>query len=104
VRAPRGRLRAGPMALLAVFSDFGVLVYALARSAADRRVVRGVFVRRKGGAGAKSTPAGTAHRAWTVLIAGFSPNAYVVDIDPDADTVLLHDLVPWRLSEEPAGR
>jgi hypothetical protein len=37
-----------------------------------------------------------------VLLAGYSPNAYVVDIDPDEDVVLVHDLVPWRRSEEPA--
>jgi hypothetical protein len=37
-----------------------------------------------------------------VLIAGWSPNAYVVDIDEESGTVLLHDLVPNRASEEPA--
>jgi hypothetical protein len=37
-----------------------------------------------------------------VLVAGYSPNAYVVDVDVDEGTVLLHDLVPWRRSEEPA--
>jgi len=99
---PLGPLRSLPHSLAIVPVDFGILVWALVRSLVQRRVVRGAFVTRPIDAGAKTTPTGTAHRAWTVFVAGFSPNAYVVDIDPDADTVLLHDLVPWRRSEEPA--
>jgi hypothetical protein len=37
-----------------------------------------------------------------MFAANFSPNAYVVDVDPHAHTVVLHDLVPYRRSEEPA--
>src|SRR5204863_363571 len=85
-----------------VFADFGIVMWALVRSLVQRRVVRGAFITRNFDAGAKTTPRGKAHRAWTVLLAGFSPNAYVIDIDPDRDTVLLHDLVTWRRSEEPA--
>jgi hypothetical protein len=86
---------------LIVFADFAVLTYALAASLAHRRVVRGRYLARDFPAGPK-TPEGSARRAWTVLLATYSPNAYVVDIDPDEDVVLLHDLVPWRRSEEPA--
>lgn len=95
-------IKAAPKAWLVVFSDFGILVYALFRSLARREVVRGRYVERQTDAGEKTTPRGAAHRAWTVLIAGYSPNAYVVDIDPDDGTVLLHDLIPKRTSEEPA--
>ncbi|HEX3329612.1 MAG TPA: hypothetical protein VHS27_06805 [Gaiellales bacterium] len=87
---------------LIVFADFAVVTYALAVSIARRRVVRGRYLARDFRAGPKTTPEGAAHRAWTVLLAGYSPNAYVIDIDPDENVVLIHDLVPWRRSEEPA--
>lgn len=87
---------------LIVFADFALVTYALAISIARRRVVRGRYLARDFRAGPKTTPEGAAHRAWTVLLAGYSPNAYVVDIDPEENVVLIHDLVPWRRSEEPA--
>jgi hypothetical protein len=85
-----------------VFVDFGILVAVLVRSLATRRVVRGRYVTRPFEPGPTTTAAGAARRAWTVLLAGYSPNAYVVDIDVERGTVLLHDLVPYRRSEEPA--
>lgn len=97
-----GRLAAVPRAWLAVFTDFGILVYALLASLARREVVRGRYLVRETEAGEKTTSCGAAQRAWTVLVAGYSPNAYVVDIDPDEGTVLLHDLIRRRTSEEPA--
>jgi hypothetical protein len=87
---------------LIVLADFAVVTYVLAASLTRRRVVRGRYLARDFAAGPKTTPEGAAHRAWTVLIAGYSPNAYVVDIDPEENVVLLHDLIPWRRSEEPA--
>jgi hypothetical protein len=101
------RVAAGPfrrsLALpLIVLADFGLVTYALAASLARRRVVRGRYLARDFAAGPKTTPEGAAHRAWTVLLSGYSPNAYVVDIDPEENVVLLHDLIPWRRSEEPA--
>jgi hypothetical protein len=87
---------------LVVVADFGLLIYALGMSIARRRAVRGRYIARDFPAGPKTTPRGAAHRAWTVLVGGYSPNAYVVDIDPDENVVLVHDLVPWRRSEEPA--
>jgi hypothetical protein len=85
-----------------VFVDFALLVAVLARSLAARSVVRGRYVRRSFDPGPKTTPRGAARRAWTVLLAGYSPNAYVVDVDVEGGTVLVHDLVPHRSSEEPA--
>jgi predicted lysophospholipase L1 biosynthesis ABC-type transport system permease subunit len=96
------RLRASAMVLPIVFADFGIVMWALLSSLARRRIVRGSFVTRDFDAGAKTTTRGHLHRGWTVLLAGFSPNAYVIDIDPESDSVLIHDLVPWRRSEEPA--
>jgi hypothetical protein len=99
---PLERLRVSASVPVIVFADFGIVMWALVRSLRERRIVRGAFITRNFDAGPKTTQAGKAHRAWTVLLAGFSPNAYVIEIDPEADTVLLHDLVPWRRSEEPA--
>lgn len=101
-RLPLERLRASASVPLFVFVDFGVVVYALLRSVATRRVVRGCYLGRPFDAGPKTTAAGAAHRAWTTVLAGYGPNAYVVDVDPERDLVLVHDLVPWRRSEEPA--
>jgi hypothetical protein len=100
--APVERLRRAVTVPPVILADFGVLTYALVLSLVRRRVVRGRYIARDFEAGAKTTPRGAAHRAWTVLLGGYSPNAYVVDVDPETDTVLVHDLVPWRRSEEPA--
>jgi hypothetical protein len=101
-RAPVERLRTAWSIPLIVLADFGLLTYALAVSLARRRVVRGRYLNREFDAGPRTTPAGAAHRAWTVMLGGYSPNAYVVDIDAEEGTVLVHDLIPWRRSEEPA--
>jgi hypothetical protein len=100
-RVALGPFRRSATVPLIVLADFAVVTYALAASLARRRVVRGRYVARDVAAG-RTTPQGAARRAWTVLLAGYSPNAYVVDIDPDENVVLVHDLVPWRRSEEPA--
>jgi multisubunit Na+/H+ antiporter MnhE subunit len=99
---PLDVLRKSALVLPMVFVDFGILVVALARSLATGRVTRGQYVSRPIDPGPKTTSAGVARRAWIVLLAGYSPNAYVVDIDAERETVLLHDLVPYRRSEEPA--
>ncbi|HEU5243851.1 MAG TPA: hypothetical protein VFU33_05560 [Gaiellaceae bacterium] len=90
-----------PQLLGMVVVDFGIVVWALVTSLARRRVVRGRLVSREleRGAGAAD---GVGPRAWTALSASYSPNAYVIDIDAEARTVLLHDLVPHRESERPA--
>lgn len=89
-----------PKAFGMVFVDFGILVWALLVSVARRRVVRGEFVSREVQR-ASAVTRGVGPRAWTVLVAAYSPNAYVVDLDPETRQVLLHDLVPHRASEEP---
>lgn len=89
-----------PQALGMVFVDFGILVRALLVSVVRRRVVRGEFVSRELEGGSAVARA-VGPRAWAVLVASYSPNAYVVDLDPETRQVLLHDLVPNRASEEP---
>lgn len=89
-----------PEALGMVIVDFGILAWALGTSVARRRVVRGKLVARKLEGGAVP-PRGVGPRAWTVLVACYSPNAYVIDVDPGEQSVLLHDLVPHRASERP---
>lgn len=76
--------------------DFGIVTWALGRSLVRRKVVRGEFR-------ARPFPAreGSGVRAWAAWAANFSPNAYVVEIDPDRELVLVHDLVPNPPSEEP---
>jgi multisubunit Na+/H+ antiporter MnhE subunit len=102
IRPSLAPIKGAPLAWLVVFSDFAILMHALVRSLVRREVVRGRYLVRASETGEKTTSRGAAYRAWTVLVAGYSPNAYVVDIDPDAGTVLVHDLVPRRKSEEPA--
>ncbi len=94
-------LAAAPSALGMVVVDFGILAGALFASVARGRIVRGEFVSREVGRGA-SAAGGVGPRAWTALVASYSPNAYVIDIDPETRLVLLHDLVPNRASERPA--
>ena len=90
-----------PQALGMVVVDFGILAWALLAGIARRRIVRGELVSRELPRASWVTQ-GPGPRAWTVLIASFSPNAYVIDADPEERRVLLHDLVPNRRSESPA--
>jgi hypothetical protein len=89
-----------PKAFGMVFVDFGILVRALVVSAGRRRVVRGELVSREVEGGSAVTR-GVGPRAWAVLVSADSPNAYVVDLDPETRRVVFHDLVRNRASEEP---
>jgi hypothetical protein len=83
---------------LMVLVDFGIVTGALLRSALRREIVHGRFVVRD-----LDPDVSDATRAWRAYAATFSPNAYVVDTDEEQHVVLLHDLVPYRKSEEPAA-
>jgi len=100
-RLPLRSLSDLPQALGMVVLDFGIVTWALVTSVARRRVVRGRLVSREFEGGAAGTD-GVGPRAWTVLVASYSPNAYPIDVDPATRTILLHDLVPNRSSERPA--
>jgi len=88
-----------PQLLVMIVADFGIVVWALLVSLARREVVRGSFTTRE--LSRPDDAAAFGARAWVALAASYSPNAYVLDVATDA-TVLVHDLVPYRRSEEPA--
>lgn len=103
IRLPLEPLAKLPLALAMVVWDFLTLMRVLVLSGFGLRTFRGRFVHRRasfetGGLDAESVT----RRGLTILIAGYSPNAYVVDVDRTDGTVLVHDLVTCRRSEEPA--
>jgi multisubunit Na+/H+ antiporter MnhE subunit len=100
-RIPLRALGDLPGALGMVVVDFGIVIWALLASIVRRRVVRGRLVSRRFDGGVAAAP-GVGPRAWAVLVATYSPNAYPIDVDPEKQTVLLHDLVPYGPSERPA--
>jgi multisubunit Na+/H+ antiporter MnhE subunit len=100
-RVPLRALADIPQVLAMVVVDFGVVVRALFTSVARRRIVRGALVSRELERGADAAQR-AGPRAWTALAASYSPNAYVIDIEAETQTVVLHDLVPNRSSESPA--
>jgi hypothetical protein len=84
--SPAGAFARAGSALLQVFVDFAILMWALPRRRSGR-----VHTRRRDLSGS---------RVWTTYVANFSPNAYVIDLDEEH--VTLHDLVMHRRSESPA--
>jgi hypothetical protein len=90
---PLSTLRTGWSALLVVFSDFAIVMWALFTGA------RGTFRRHRSPADGDE-PEAVGVRVWTNLLADYSPNAYVISLEERE--ALLHDLVPRRKSEEPA--
>lgn len=86
-------------AATAVVVDFAVLTRALAGAMLHRQRRLGVWRVDDSAAGASRLAAG--RRAWVTLVATWSPNCYVVDIDPDTGRRLMHDLRPRRSSELP---
>jgi hypothetical protein len=89
---------------LQVAVDFVIVLGALLVGFARLRIVRGRFLVREFRPARGRAARRFGSRAWRTYVATISPNAYVVDVDEDARTVLVHDLVPFRRSEEPAGR
>jgi hypothetical protein len=89
-----------PQLLAMVVADFGIVVWALLASVARREMARGSFRSRE--LDRREDAQGVGPRSWVALAASYSPNAYVVDVEPESAVVLLHDLVPNRNSESPA--
>ena len=97
--APARRVREALAAAKQVVPDFAVLAGELGRAMrSGDRGPRGAFVRR---GGQPTEERGGGRRAWVALAATYSPNAYVVDVDPDSGEAELHDLRVLRSSEEP---
>ena len=97
---PQGPLRwlvRGWSAFLVVFSDFAIVMWALVLSVVRREIVRGTFRSHE-----DDDIDAVGVRVWRSLLANYSPNAYVVELETARSLVLLHDLIPRRSSEEPA--
>jgi hypothetical protein len=102
LRLPRELLKL-PAALAMVPVDFAVVTGALVAGLARLRVPRGRFIHRGASFDARGRDAAAvSRRAVVILVAGYSPDAYVVDVDRRQNRVLAHDLVTSRKSEEPA--
>lgn len=101
VRVPLRWLAAAKTVPLMILVDFAIITWVLLRSALRGERVGGTF-RVKPFAPPGEGPEAVGVRAWTTLCASYSPNAYVIDIDSHGKTVLLHDLVEFGPSEEPA--
>ncbi len=84
-----------------VLADFGILVWVLVRSALRRKIHRGAFRAHEFPAGGND-PVSRGIRAWTTVVATYSPNCYVVDVESERRLRLVHDLVPWPPSEAPS--
>ena len=98
-------LRLVPSALKAMaqaFLDFGIVMGVLILGIAHRRVHRGEFVVRDFEGPLGDDPRSFGERAFRIFAANLSPNAYVVDMSTEQRSVLMHDLVVNRKSEEPA--
>jgi hypothetical protein len=101
LRIPREWLSAAKTVPLVIVADFGIITWVLVRALLRRERIEGAFrVKPFPPGGAPERAKGI--RAWVTLTATYSPNAYVIDIDPDHSAVLLHDLLPREFSEEPA--
>lgn len=98
LRLPR-ELLGLPTALAMVLVDFALVCRELVRL----RRPRGRFVHRGASFDARGLdPAGVSRCAVVTLLASYSPNAFVIDVDRTQNRVLVHDLVVNRKSEEPA--
>ena len=72
-----------------VVREFGLVTWFLVRNPRGS----GQF-QTYGFAARANDPVGRARRATTTLLAAFSPNSYILDIDPDSNEVLAHTLKP----------
>jgi len=90
---PRARwLTELPRLCLGIATDTGRLAVALWQAAVLRRPVRGSMIAVPFHHGGDNGRDG-ARRALVNLAVSITPNSYVVDIDPDADRLLVHQLV-----------
>jgi multisubunit Na+/H+ antiporter MnhE subunit len=85
-----------PELVLAVVVDCGLLAQALWRKVVRRQPVRGQTLRVPFHHGGDNGRDG-ARRALVNFAVSLTPNSYVVDIDPEGDSLLVHRLVPAPL-------
>jgi hypothetical protein len=85
-----------------VVVDFGILVRVLAVGPRRGRFRAKPFDVGPFDARRPTGPVSAGRRAFVGAAAGYSPNAYVVELDPERQLVLTHVLVPDPRSESPA--
>lgn len=91
-------LRQTPALAWSVVVDCALLGQALWRTAVARQRVEGISIRvpfHHGGDDGRDV----ARRALVNFAVSLTPNSYVIDIDPDADSLLVHRLVPGPLDQ-----
>lgn len=82
--------------------DFWIITASLVGSIITRQHGVGRFVAHRDAPVGAEDALGTTRRVFVTIVATWSPNSYVVDLDPKAKTSLVHDLVAHRASERPA--
>lgn len=100
VRGRWGWCREAGPAAAAVVADFVIVTAVLVRAIGSRRRRVGVF--RQDASASGTGPLAAGRRAWVELVAGWSPNCYVIDISAESGRRLVHDLRPHRPSERPS--
>jgi multisubunit Na+/H+ antiporter MnhE subunit len=85
-----------PYLIGGIVVDCGLLAVALWRRVVGRRSVRGEMIRVPFHPGGDTGRDG-ARRALVNFAVSITPNSYVVDIDPEGDSLLVHRLVPVPL-------
>ncbi len=94
---PRARWsREVPALVWDVVADCALLAGALWRKVVVRQAVTGVMIRVPFHHGGDNGRDG-ARRALVNFAVSLTPNSYIVDIDPEADSLLVHRLVPGPL-------
>jgi hypothetical protein len=81
-----------------IVRDFGILVWALALHLTGARSVRSAYVAVPFPAG-RSDASSAGRRTLATVLGTITPNSVVVDIDPEHDVALRHDLVPSRAGD-----
>jgi hypothetical protein len=84
-----------------LFADTWVLALSLARTLAGRPPASGLLLGAYRPGRARSTAAG---RAVTEIWGSLGPNRYVIGVDEESGTILVHELVPGTSPADPLAR
>jgi len=74
-----------------IVEEFAVVLWTLVSAAASRERPHGRLRTLRADA-TGLTPSAAGRRATLTILGGAAPNTYVVDVDPETDTMLVHDL------------
>jgi hypothetical protein len=81
--------------------EYAIVLGALARALLRGKRTPGRFQENPYDAGPTTTLAGAGWRALATVGGTISPNTIVIDVDPERDVILVHDLVPDKAKPEP---